>query len=245
MGSESSRRPTIGLPGRRKLGAQTGFPAAMGGISVDIYLADFARAVLEAGGRPVHLPFDADPADYVDLVDGIILPGGADLDPALYGAESETDEFPPEPERDRFELDLLDAAFGADLPVLGVCRGLQLLNVHGGGTLHQDVPEHARWDAALDAELHEVHLVPDTLAAELYGPTTRVNTLHHQTIDRLARGWVASGHAPDGTIETIELPGRNVFAVQWHPEWMAGRPHDPAFAWLLHRCRARARVARS
>ena len=132
-------RPVIVLPGRRKRGRQIAdFPESLDGIDVDLYFADYARGVLHADGLAVHLPFDADPADYVGVFDGVLLPGGADVDPAHYGADP-LDGHPIEPERDELELALLALAEADDLPVAGICRGLQLLNVAYGGTLWQDI----------------------------------------------------------------------------------------------------------
>jgi len=119
------------------------------------------------------------------------------------------------------------------IPVLGVCRGLQLLNVHQGGTLHQHVPPHSRYDVAPDQSVHEVTFDADSTLGRLYGPTHSVNSLHHQTVDALGEGLTITGRAPDGTVEGLEL-GDRVIAVQWHPEMMTGRPTDPAFRWLVN-----------
>lgn len=237
-----TRRPLIGLPGRRKHGRQIAeFPEALADVDLDLYFSDYSRGVLEAGGLPVHLPVDADPADLADHLDGVVLTGGADLDPALYGAEPETDLFPPEPHRDRYELALVDRALERELPVLGICRGLQLLNVRAGGSLHQHVPEHSRFDLVPATEVHEVTVVPGSRLAELYGvPSLTVNSLHHQTVDRVADGWVVTARSADGTVEGLELPGRDVVAVQWHPEMMRGRSTDPIFRWIVERAAARA-----
>ena len=135
--------------------------------------------------------------------------------------------------RDAHERAVLGAAIQRELPTLGICRGLQLLNVQQGGTLHQDVPTHARYDVPPDHEAHEVRFVDGTRLHRLYGPTASVNTLHHQTIDRLGSGLSVGAVADDGTVEAIELQGKPVLAVQWHPEMMRGRAGDPAFAWLI------------
>ena len=234
-------RPLIGLPGRRKLGRQIDeFPEALHGVELDLYFADYSRGVLEAGGLPVHLPVDADPAELAEHLDGVVLTGGADLDPALYGAEPETDLFPPEPRRDTFELALIDRAMALELPVLGICRGLQMLNVRAGGTLHQHVPVHSRFDLVPDTEVHQVVTEPGTRLAELYGEALTVNSLHHQTVDQVGGGLAVAARADDGTVEGLEIPGLDVIAVQWHPEMMRGRSGDPVFAWIVERARARA-----
>ena len=227
-------RPVIVLPGRRKRGRQIAdFPESLDGIDVDLYFADYARGVLHAGGLAVHLPFDADPADYVGVFDGVLLPGGADVDPAHYGADP-LDGHPIEPERDELELALLALAEADDLPVAGICRGLQLLNVRGGGTLHQDVPEHSHFDKAPNTIVHQVDFAEGSACARLYGGRPmQVNSLHHQTIDRVADGFVATGRSEDGTIEAIESLTRPWVAVQWHPEMMDDGHDDPIFGWLV------------
>jgi gamma-glutamyl-gamma-aminobutyrate hydrolase PuuD len=143
--------PLIGLSGRRKRGAQVaGFPDNLADVALDVYVNDYARAITDAGGLPVHLPLHVDPAAYTERLDGLLLSGGTDIDPTLYGAKPAPTNYPPEPARDRLELGFIDFAVGEDLPVLGICRGLQLLNVWGGGTLHQHAPDHSRFDVAAD-----------------------------------------------------------------------------------------------
>ncbi|MDQ3739172.1 MAG: gamma-glutamyl-gamma-aminobutyrate hydrolase family protein [Actinomycetota bacterium] len=235
---DDGARPLIGVVGRRKQGSKiVDFPATHAAIDVDVFFADYARGVIEAGGLPVYLPLDVDPSGVVAQLDGIVLTGGADLDPTLWGAASETDRFPPEPSRDRFELAVLDQAEERQLPVLGICRGMQLLNVRDGGTLHQDVPAHARFDAAAGSVAHELAVQPGTMLSGLFGDRLHVNSLHHQTVDRLAAGWVVSATTSDGTIEAIEAPGRSVIGIQWHPELMPGRGNDPLFGWLVEEAR--------
>ena len=233
-----AERPLIGLPGRRKTGQSIeGFPDVLAEVELDLYFAAYAQGVLEAGGLPVHLPVDSPAGAFVDRLDGILLTGGADIDPGLYGAPSETDLFPPEPQRDRFELDLLDAAAAADLPVLGICRGLQLMNVEAGGSLHQDVPPHSRFDVPPETLTHAVTFEADSEIGQLYGGPIEVNSLHHQTVDRLGEGYRVTGTSPDGTIEAIESYALPRVAVQWHPEMMSTRPQDPIFGWLIERAK--------
>lgn len=238
----SHRRPAplVGLPGRRlKIGRIDGFSDNLSDLDVDVYFADYARGVVRAGGLPVHLPIDTDPADWVERLDAVVLTGGADVDPRRYGAENTASIV--EPSRDAFELALLAAAVDLSLPVLGICRGLQVLNVHAGGTLHQDVPPHARFDLAPAAAAHEVEIRPGTELAGIYGERATVNSLHHQMVDRPGDGLVVAATSPDGGVEGLELPGADVIAVQWHPEMM--RVDDPVFAWIVERALAR-RAAR-
>lgn len=236
----SGSRPLIGLSGRRKTGAHLVETApTLRHLEADWYYADYARGVLEAGGLPVHLPLDVDPALFVGRLDGVLLSGGADIAPAAYGAVSETDDFPPEPERDAFELTLLTGAAESGIPVLGICRGLQMLNVFAGGTLHQHVPAHARFDEATHSLAHAVEFSPGSTLAELYGTSLDVNSLHHQTVDRVGDNLRVTACAQD-TVEGLEHDTLPIVAVQWHPEMLPSRNTDPIFRWLVERASAGA-----
>jgi putative glutamine amidotransferase len=237
-------RPLIGLTGRRKLGAQVaGFPDSFADVALDLYVSAYAEAVTAAGGLPVHLPQHVDPAAYAGHLDGVLLSGGADVDPVRYGAVADPATGPVERERDTAELALLELAVTEELPVLGICRGLQVLNVWAGGTLHQDQPAHARYDLRVDDAFDEVTVEPGSRLAALHGEQVRVNSLHHQAVDRVAETLVVTARSVDGTVEALEWPGHEVIAVQWHPELLAGAASDPLFAWLVERARARASVA--
>ena len=232
-----AKPPLIGLPGRRKRASEvTGIPAALDACELDLYFADYARGVMEAGGIPVHLPLDIDIAAVSERLDGLVLPGGTDIDPIRYGAEPHPELLIPEQERDDLEFGLLSAALDADIPVLGICRGIQVINVHQGGTLHQHVPEHGRFDLPVDATNHQVSFVEGSILGELYGPSFEVNSLHHQTVADLGRDLTITAKSDDGTIEGLEM-GDLVVAVQWHPEMMPTRPTDPIFSWLVERAR--------
>jgi putative glutamine amidotransferase len=234
-------RPLIGLTGRRKRGADvTGFPAGFADVDIDVYVSDYARAITAAGGLPVHLPQHVDPRDYAGRLDGLLLSGGADVDPVRYGAAVDPATGPVEDDRDRAELGLIDLAVGEELPVLGICRGLQLLNVWAGGTLHQHVPTHARYDIDPGDAADTVVVEPDSRLGAMYGVTV---ALHHQTGDRVADGWVVTARSGDGTVEAIEWPDHDVIAVQWHPELLRDAATDPVFTWLVDRSRARAAAA--
>ena len=227
-------RPVIGLPGRRKVSAQVeGFPSTLDRLDIDMYVADYARAVLDAGGLPVHLPLDADPLAYLPILDGVVLTGGSDVSPDRYDADNTASDV--ELMRDEIEFSLLAAALERSLPVLGICRGLQVLNVHQGGTLHQDVPSHARYDVDPGDRTHTVTFEAESRFGLMYGHRAEVNSLHHQTIDVIGDGLVVSGQAEDGTVEAIEMRGHDVLAVQWHPE-MLDAP-EPVFRWLVDRSR--------
>lgn len=189
----------------------------------------YTLAVQAAGGLVLLLPPDdqvaQEPAPLLDVVDGLMLAGGSDIDPGSYGASPHPETRGTWPERDRFELALTHAALERDMPVLGICRGFQLLNVACGGTLVQHLPEllghddHRHTPGAFGD--HEVRLEEGTLAARSVGfGHAAVKSHHHQGVDELGEGLVPVGWSdPDGSIEAIELPGKNyALGVLWHPE---------------------------
>ena len=226
--------PLIGISGRTKTGAQINVkPDSLRGLEVDLYFCDYARGVIAAGGLPVFLPSSADPADYANRLDGLLLSGGTDIDPARYSQEPCAELLTPEPARDAFEMVLLDGAAAAGMPVLGICRGIQVLNVHGGGTLHQHVAPHACFHQPPNSVAHRVDFTEGSLLASLYGPSVQVNSLHHQAIDRVADGFVVTGRSGDGTVEGLESTKRPWLGVQWHPEMLDSRDGDPVFDWLV------------
>jgi putative glutamine amidotransferase len=169
-----------------------------------------------------------------------LLSGGGDVDPAVYGEKTSSLCGGVDRERDRAELALVRAGLEASLPVLGICRGLQLLNVALGGSLQQhilgvtDIP-HLTFSPRHHLA-HQVRLEPGSqLAAVMGGDCVEVNSIHHQAIERLAPVLRPVGYAPDGLIEAVEWPGRPVLGVQWHPENLVDRPpHLALFRWLTH-----------
>lgn len=236
-------RPLIGLSGRRwSVDTLVGVPKALDGIEFDLHYAEYPAALAAAGGLPVELARDADVDDLLDRLDGLVVTGGADLDPATYGAMPEPGIGAVEPGRDAWEHALVDAALARHVPILGICRGAQLLNVHCGGTLRQDLAgdfgtTHARWDPPRAERCHLVVITPGTLAAQLYGSSALVNSLHHQAVDRVGEGLAVTGRTDDGVIEILEWPDRpEVFAVQWHPEALVDAL-DPAFGWVVEQAR--------
>lgn len=226
-------RPLIGLTGRRKTAGQlVGTPEVLHDLDGDWFYADYARGVLEAGGLPVNLPLDADPSLYLDRLDGILLSGGADIGAEHYGSETGEADDPVEPQRDDFELALFAGARERELPTLGICRGLQLINVGSGGTLHQHVPEHAGFTRPPATLLHDIELRADSVLGGLYGQSHQVNSLHHQTVDAVGDGLrVTASH--DGSVEGLEHESLPIVAVQWHPEMLPTRSQDPIFGWLI------------
>ena len=205
------------------------------GITPCSRLDDYVESVKRAGGEPRVLRNSDDPAKVLAEVDGLVLTGGLDVDPALYGeaphATTETS-----PDRDRFEIPLSKAAVSADVPVLAICRGVQVLNVAAGGSLVQDIPSGIVTDLKHSIDMpkdhcaHEVRVEPGTKLAEALGPkidleTCPVNSRHHQSVGRVAAGFVTSAVSSDGIVEAIERPDLTFcVGVQWHPEnfWRAG-----------------------
>jgi putative glutamine amidotransferase len=198
-------------------------------------LEGYPRAVLEAGGLPLILPIPHAAPDliegYLEAVDGMILTGGADIHPSLYGQTvlercGEIDE-----ERDRFEVELVHAARSRDLPLFGICRGLQVINVALGGSLYQDLSYRQETDPAHQSpreqrgeSAHAVTIVKGSRLAEILGiRALDVTSTHHQIIRDLAPNLTVNAAAPDGVIEGIEGPGRFLLAVHWHPERMVVR----------------------
>ncbi|MFE7133661.1 gamma-glutamyl-gamma-aminobutyrate hydrolase family protein [Streptomyces sp. NPDC057638] len=184
--------------------------------------AAYPALVQRAGGLAVMLPPDPDPASAraaVSRLDGLIVAGGADVDPVRYGADRDPRTGPAAPERDTWELALIHAALATDTPLLGICRGMQLLNVALGGTLQQHLDGHTGGAGVLGT--HRVKPVPGTRYAAIVPEETGVPTYHHQAVDRLAGPLVASAYAEDGTVEAVETAEGSdgwVLGVQWHPE---------------------------
>lgn len=241
----AARRPRVLVNTWRRQGRVFGPPLR------DMYGTEvqYVHGVQRAGGLVLtspEAPGGTDPHDLLDGLDGLLLIGGEDLaapvsgaDPALVGAGTSES-------RDRWEIALLDAALERDLPVLAICRGLQLLNAARGGTLHGDIagssPEHPpvpEDTAAALAYRHDVTFEPDSLLARAYAATGKAtNSLHHQAVDVLGTGLRVVARAADGCVEGLELDGaRWCAAVQWHPELLPEDPQEQAlFAAFVEAC---------
>jgi putative glutamine amidotransferase len=199
-------------------------------------LEDYLASVEKSGGRPRVLEVTDSPRKIVGEIDGLVLTGGGDVDPVFYGEDRHPSVEDAEPGRDEFEIDIARRAMEADVPILAICRGAQVLNVAAGGTLVQDIP------SAVESELahtvsdpthvaHDVEVTPGSKLQQALGDavsssqTCRVNSRHHQSVGRIGASLSPSATAPDGVVEAIE--GReNEFCigVQWHPEnfWRTG-----------------------
>ncbi|MFI8456720.1 gamma-glutamyl-gamma-aminobutyrate hydrolase family protein [Kitasatospora sp. NPDC085464] len=180
----------------------------------------YVDAVVRAGGTPVLLPPQPGGTDHLlDALDGLVLAGGPDVDPARYATDADPRTGPPHHARDDWESTLLHTALSRDLPVLGVCRGMQLLNVELGGTLLQHLPDGSHQTVPARYVRHRVALVAGSRLAEVLGPDTEVSCYHHQAVDRLGAGLQVTARSADGTVEGLELAGhRFALGVQWHPE---------------------------
>jgi putative glutamine amidotransferase len=238
--------PLIGITGRRlSLGIVKGTSRRFQFQFTDSYFSAFGDNVAAAGGIPVNLPFGADPEGVIDRLDGLVVTGGQDIHPSRWGGTARVDPSADprwnhdahDLERDEYEAALIVAALRANVPILGVCRGHQLLNVVLGGTLVEDIEEgriiHVSPNFAPDDgdDAHTVSFTPGSLAHTLYGPRRVVNSWHHQAVDRLGRGLTVMGSTADGVVEAIRLADRPVVGLQWHPEWMISP--DPIFDWFV------------
>ena len=192
----------------------------------------YMRTLDAAGAIPVVLPPIGDTEAYLDRLDGIVLSGGPDLDPAAYGADERHAELgPTEPSLDAFELALLEGALERGMPILAICRGLQALNVACGGTLHQHVDGHRQKDPATQPT-HEVEIDRGSRLHRIAkARKLAVNSFHHQAVDRLGEGLRIVGRAEDGTVEAIEGSNGFLLGVQWHAETLAA--HLPLFEALV------------
>jgi putative glutamine amidotransferase len=192
---------------------------------------EYITAIQRAGALALMIPPDPrlvdDPDEALDVIDGLILAGGSDIDPSCYGAKPHKKTRHTVPERDRAEIALARAAMQRNMPVLGICRGMQLLNVALGGTLHQHLPDivghedHRRHPGSFEGADHDVRFEPGSLAAQAAGEVLHLTkSHHHQGIDELGEGLVITGYSTlDDLPEAVEAPGyRFVLGVQWHPE---------------------------
>jgi putative glutamine amidotransferase len=253
--ASAARKVAIGLSPRvlRSVPAELGFH----GKTLQYLEQSMAHCVMRAGAVVVMIPtveredpfgaWEVRTSDYVSLLDGLVLQGGSDIDPRVYGDEPTELVGPTDSIRDRFELELLRSFAAAGKPVLGVCRGMQLINVAYGGTLHQDL-QHAnvvsythRQLELYDEHSHDIELTQDGWFSGLFEGTrsARVTSIHHQGIKRLGDGLIVEALSSDGIIEAIRHPESPfMVGVQWHPEFHDARfpgflPADPLLSAFL------------
>jgi putative glutamine amidotransferase len=243
------KKPLIGVTGYHVAGEEGvgGTFRGVKGQGFSVVGHDYIEAVKKVGAIPVGIPVGepADCRETVQALDGLILAGGEDIDPQLYGASPDLRCWTIAPERDRFELQLIEEALKQRKPLLAICRGMQLLNVSFGGTLYLDIADHAgsvlahqfsrapRWYLA-----HKVMLIAPSLQKLYQAEEIRTNSYHHQAVRRLGAGLEPAAVAEDGIIEAIAHPDHpNVLAIQWHPEMMAVRYEEGLvpFRWLVER----------
>jgi putative glutamine amidotransferase len=222
------------------------------GITPCSRIDDYIESIKRAGGEPRVLSNSDDPAAVLPQLHGLLLTGGLDVDPALYG-EAQHDATETAPERDRFEIPLSQAAMQAGMPIFAICRGVQVLNVAAGGSLVQDIPSaiaselNHSVDVPKDHLAHPVRVTPGTKLADALGAaapleTCPVNSRHHQSVGRVAPNFVTSAVSPDGIVEAIEQPSAAFcLGVQWHPEnfWRTGE-FAGLFSRFVDAARARA-----
>ncbi len=216
-------------------------PASADGSS----LRPYVQAIETVGGLPIVLAPVADGANVrgqMELLDGLLLTGGADIDPCYYNEEPHVHLGSLEPERDEYEIKLINLALDRGLPILGVCRGMQLLNVVLGGNLYQDIESFVtgaighRQKAPLGYASHSVIIEEGSRAYSILGPKTRVNSIHHQAVKEPGEGLVITGRSVDGIAEALEgAKGLPILAVQWHPEslGMEDKAARAIYQWLI------------
>ena len=192
---------------------------------------DYVDAVIRAGGVPLIIPFSTDKEVIISqaqLIDGLILSGGHDISPYNYGQEPSQKIGETFPERDTYEMILLEESKKRDIPILGICRGFQLINVAAGGTLYQDlslIPGNIlKHDQVSNPTLktHKVEIKENSFISSIFGKETMVNSFHHQVINKVANDFIVVAKASDGVVEAIEHKTyKFLVAVQWHPEMLA------------------------
>ncbi|EXG82576.1 gamma-glutamyl-gamma-aminobutyrate hydrolase family protein [Cryptosporangium arvum] len=237
------RRPLVGLTGRRTTASRIGAPPGFADAQAEAYYSEYARGVARAGGLPFHIAVDGPPEAVADAVDALLLTGGEDVDPVRYGSAAGPRSTVLDPTRDAFEVALFEAVLDAGKPILGICRGNQLINVALGGTLVPDLPvgegaSHASYAYPRAHRRHDVRFEAGSIAHRLYGDQALVNSFHHQAVDRPGTGLTVTGRAGDGVVESVEMANAPVLGVQWHPECF---DRDPVFDWLVTAAGAPAR----
>lgn len=245
------KKPIIAITADSIVEAQT----VINQISADFAPRDLKEAIIAAGGIPVIFPFpdrselgEEMARALVTTVDGIIIPGGPDVDPTYYQEEPIRELGRTAYQRDAFEFPLVKAAKEAGVPVFGICRGLQVINVAFGGNLYQDLtvqnPESYMKHSQLAPGGFPTHYVKVSQSSAFYetlGERAYVNSRHHQAVKELAPGFEVTASAADGVVEAIETPDKLITAVQWHPEnmWRLDDKQLDLFRWFVDKCRSK------
>lgn len=218
----------IGISGNKKL---------LDGFNRDYVFDHYSTCIKKIGAVPLILPI-TDKKEvariYIEKIDALIMTGGIDVNPFLYGEEAARETEVPFAERDTFDFLLIEAALEKNIPILGICRGMQIMNVYFGGSLHQDIKYYGETNIqhVQGSKHHEpVHLVDvekDSVLYTLIGEKQKVNSVHHQCINKLGTGLVASAvSSSDKIIEAYESSGENkILGIQWHPEMMFAEGND-------------------
>lgn len=213
--------------------------SAFGPRDATLQVLNYADAIVSAGGRPALLPAtETIPSEALEGFDALVLTGGGDLSPEMYGEKPDEKVYGVSPIRDRFETALVAEAQERRLPVLAICRGLQIVNVLRGGTLIQHIDGHWQERPSDEAD-HDVEITPRSMLAEIIGSTTvGVNSYHHQAVGKLGRGLAVVARAGD-VVEAFEDPYNDLLAVQWHPEHMfrSSTDHHALFDDIVRRAR--------
>ena len=208
---------------------------------------DYLTCIEKAGGTGVLLPpFKEEIEEQLDLLDGVLLAGGSDVDPLLYGKEAKAYCGYVRPEIDRYDQALILSAAERDIPILGICRGMQMINVSFGGTMLQDI--NTEKDNAIEHmqkrdrqyPSHWITVEPGSLLAQAFDRRSLVNSFHHQAVDEMADGFLITAMSDDGIIEAMEKEEGSVYGVQFHPEMMGALGHDESlklFREFVNLCR--------
>ena len=242
-------KPIIGITGNTSALKNDDFDA----YKINYSSTGFSTAISKAGGAPFIIPInDASFAkDYIQTIDGLLLTGGQDVTPMLYGEEPRKVIGPTSPERDNFEVALIKEAIIQRKPILGICRGLQLINVVLGGSLLQDLSEDSSITiqhvqrSQPEFSTHSIKVKSGTHISEIMANNTHVNSIHHQAIKDLGKGLTVSAWSPDNVIEAIEVldDTQSIIAIQWHPEltFIENTASFAIFQDLVDRSQASAR----
>lgn len=220
------KKPIIGIAGDVFINTK----APVIGAEYDYFRNNYSKAIIEGGGIPLYIPVVDDISVLINQIsacDGILIPGGEDVNPLFYGEEPKPLLQSTIPRVDRFQIHLIKEALKSNKPILTICRGTQILNVAFGGTLYQDISyasdnpiQHNQLTQLYDVT-HSVEITKHSILYKLFGQSLLVNSAHHQSINKLGNGLFVTALASDGIVEGIELKGdKFVVGVQWHPEML-------------------------